>query len=351
MDKHYLYKIINTLSNKIYIGQSTEPKRRWKSHLRYSKKGSEAPQYIHRAMNKYGVENFIFEIIATCKTQENTDFIESILIKQYNSANKEFGYNLKAGGYASPHSEETKEKLRQATFKQIAEKGHPGKGYKWTPEDTAKRLETLNKRDKAEIYTPEVRQRMSESQLGYKQSEEHIEKKIKSLTTTNELKIQEKLETGEYKCQVPGCTVEGRDDNTKRGVIHYRVIDGIKCCPTHFNRFNEHGTFDKNEIPKFSRKGMITKRTRIFTEEELNYILTDSRGMDPIAKEFNVHPRVISKIRKENNYFPHTQNNKTIFTKEQIELILKDPRGAGKIAKDFGTTQRVILRVKKEYNR
>lgn len=95
---HYLYKITNQLNGKIYIGQTVNEKRRWTAHLSYAKKPEETGQHIHRAMAKYGVENFIYEIISTCETQEDADEAEIQLIKQYDSRNEEKGYNVAPGG-------------------------------------------------------------------------------------------------------------------------------------------------------------------------------------------------------------------------------------------------------------
>lgn len=114
---HYLYSITNQVNNKIYIGQSIDPDKRWKKHLAYSKQENK-PQYIHRAMAKYGAAYFILEVIATCRTQEDADCIEIELIKQYDSRNPEKGYNLCRGGeggwLGKHHSGESKEKNRQA---------------------------------------------------------------------------------------------------------------------------------------------------------------------------------------------------------------------------------------------
>lgn len=83
------------------------------------KKENKHKQYIHYAMAKYGVENFTFTIIASCIVNDQIDIdnIENIIINQYNSRNKEFGYNLRVGGSRGFHSEKTKQKIRQATLK------------------------------------------------------------------------------------------------------------------------------------------------------------------------------------------------------------------------------------------
>ncbi len=114
---YYLYRITNQTNNKVYIGQTIDPDRRWKKHLAYSKQ-EKKPQYIHRAIAKYGAAFFIMEIIATCRTQEDANSIEVELVKQYDSRNPEKGYNLCRGGIGGwlgkHHTKESKEKNRQA---------------------------------------------------------------------------------------------------------------------------------------------------------------------------------------------------------------------------------------------
>ena len=94
---HYLYKITNVLSGKIYIGQSNKEKERWRQH-KYFARQENPVQYVHRAMAKYGVDNFIYEVIAMCRTQEDADETEAQLIIQYDSRNKKYGYNRSPGG-------------------------------------------------------------------------------------------------------------------------------------------------------------------------------------------------------------------------------------------------------------
>src|ERR1039457_1426135 len=158
---HYLYKITNLLDQKVYIGQ-TNSNNRWRQHKYNAKNPERTHQYIHRAMAKYKIENFIYEVIATCMTQEDANEIESILIKQYNSKNKNFGYNLTIGSDYGGHSEETREKLRKLMFNRLATKGHPSLGQKRTPEQ--KENISKGRREHPVIYTPEIRKRISESQ-------------------------------------------------------------------------------------------------------------------------------------------------------------------------------------------
>ena len=94
---YYLYTITDTLNSKVYVGQTVRPQKRWSQHKTYAKRNKPV-QYIHRAMAKYGVDNFVFEIIVTCKSVDDANELETALIKQYDSRNKERGYNIAPGG-------------------------------------------------------------------------------------------------------------------------------------------------------------------------------------------------------------------------------------------------------------
>jgi group I intron endonuclease len=225
---HYLYRITNNLDGKIYIGQSNNPEYRWKQH-KYDSQRTDPIQYIHRAIAKHGIENFVFEVIAGCKTQEDTDETESLLIKQYDSRNKEHGYNLMIGGSHGGHSEETKQKQSKATLQQIATQGHPAQGNKWTDEQRTKLSETLKSLDKEAIYTEEVRQRMSEAHLGIKDTEETKQRKSESAAQA----WKERVDYSEIKCQAEGCDVAGK--------AKYKIIDGIRYCNKHGLRMLRYG--------------------------------------------------------------------------------------------------------------
>ena len=95
---HYLYKITNQLNNKVYIGQTVDIHRRRHAHQSYAKNPERTCQYIHRAMSKYGVENFTLDIIDFGLDKHQADCLEINYIIQFDSRNPEKGYNFKPGG-------------------------------------------------------------------------------------------------------------------------------------------------------------------------------------------------------------------------------------------------------------
>jgi len=94
---HYMYRITNTINQKVYIGQTNNPSLRWSQH-KSSAKYNRGNQIITKALMKYGFDVFTFEVIATCLTQLDADATEEHLIRQYDSRNMQKGYNIAAGG-------------------------------------------------------------------------------------------------------------------------------------------------------------------------------------------------------------------------------------------------------------
>lgn len=90
-----IYKIVNNIDNKIYIGQSTDIEHRWCQHRYEINRKIEHPLYCD--MRKYGIENFSFEIVEECSL-EDLDEKEKYWIKYYNTTEKEKGYNIELGG-------------------------------------------------------------------------------------------------------------------------------------------------------------------------------------------------------------------------------------------------------------
>lgn len=86
-----IYKILNKINNKCYIGQSIHIEQRWKEHLRG--KGNKP---LLQDIQQYGIENFSFEIIELCE-QKELDEREKYWINYYNS--DETGYNVKDIGF------------------------------------------------------------------------------------------------------------------------------------------------------------------------------------------------------------------------------------------------------------
>lgn len=90
-----IYKLTNTTNGLIYIGKSENIGNRWREHVKKGI-GAEAPNRnkLYPAMLATGVENFTFEILEECPSEE-LDSKEAFWIDYFNS--KVDGYNATVG--------------------------------------------------------------------------------------------------------------------------------------------------------------------------------------------------------------------------------------------------------------
>lgn len=129
-----IYMFKNKVNGKVYIGQTIgQARERIKQHISISSnKQSHNHSHLHRAINKYGLQNFEVTIIERCLTQEELDSREVYWIAYFDSTNPNKGYNKESGGKRGkkvppltpqhkakllkshmgiPHSEQTKNKM------------------------------------------------------------------------------------------------------------------------------------------------------------------------------------------------------------------------------------------------
>jgi len=66
-----IYQIRNLINDKIYIGSSENVEYRWKRHRRDLKRNAHHSNHLQNAWNKYGEENFVFEILEKVKDKNN----------------------------------------------------------------------------------------------------------------------------------------------------------------------------------------------------------------------------------------------------------------------------------------
>lgn len=115
-----IYLLTNKINNKVYVGQTWLP---LKARMGPGGCNYKNSVYLYSAIKKYGSENFIYQSLAYCETQKESDITEVLFISQYDSRNSKIGYNLKEGGSVGKHSTETKAKIGIAI-----------KNKKWSPE-------------------------------------------------------------------------------------------------------------------------------------------------------------------------------------------------------------------------
>lgn len=152
-----IYKIVNCINNKVYIGQSIDIEKRFQEHKYNIKTNIKHPLY--KSIRKYGIGNFEFIIIEHVINDNELNKREQHWLDYYNSYEKDFGYNIcrestTTRGYV--HTDETKKKFSET---------HKGKKLS---EEHKRSFSWLGKK-----HTEETRKKMSKVQKGKKLSEEH----------------------------------------------------------------------------------------------------------------------------------------------------------------------------------
>jgi group I intron endonuclease len=139
-----IYKIINIVNNKFYVGSAVNLGRRKSKHFSELRKGKHNNRRLQAAWDKYGESSFIFAVVQELKGDEDTLAAENIWLKQH--VGKNYCYNIGVDatapmlgmyGELSPtwgykHTEETKQKISEA-----------GKGRKQSKETKVKRVKTM----------------------------------------------------------------------------------------------------------------------------------------------------------------------------------------------------------------
>jgi group I intron endonuclease len=151
-----IYKIINKSNDKVYIGQTwLTLSKRWGLHC----SNKSCCTKLRNAIEKYGRDNFIIELLDETTSQDFADWLEISYIGLYDSIKN--GYNIKEGGSRGKWSEESKAKISKTNM------GH-------TVSEEARRKLSIAHTGK--IITDTHRKNMSIAQTGRKHSENSKQK-------------------------------------------------------------------------------------------------------------------------------------------------------------------------------
>jgi group I intron endonuclease len=110
-----IYKILNIINNKVYIGSAIDMKKRWRDHKWHLNHNKHHNSHLQSSWNKYGANLFKFSILLECLVDELL-IKEKELILEYNSFDNKYGYNVNDPEHMflnRKHTEETKKILSE----------------------------------------------------------------------------------------------------------------------------------------------------------------------------------------------------------------------------------------------
>lgn len=156
--KVYIHKCPN---NKVYVGITCKkPEHRWGNG-----KGYKSNDHFYKAIQKYGWDNIEHKILYTGLSKEEAEQKEIELIAEYDSTNRENGYNNEKGGhYAGKMSLRSKKKLSKSV-KEL-----------WQNEEYRKKQSLKEPGMLGKHHTEETKQKMSEKAKKRKISDKELQR-------------------------------------------------------------------------------------------------------------------------------------------------------------------------------
>lgn len=208
-----IYKFVNKINNKVYIGYTENINKRLSEHKTLSKSKYNK---FYNAIRKYGWENFEFEIIYQSKDSEHCkNIMESYFITEYNSFKKGYNSTLGGEGFKGIMSKESKQKMSKSRNGRFSAKDKFGNTYQIRKDDPRFLSGELVGINKNISPSQETLQKLSminignKNRLGIKHSVET--KKLISEKTSQALKdVPKKTVT------CPHCNKTGGAGNMKR---------------------------------------------------------------------------------------------------------------------------------------
>lgn len=182
-----IYKTINLVNGKFYIGQSKN------NNSNYYGSGT----LIKKAIKKYGKDNFRKEILCTCNSPQELNEQEKYWINKLNSTNLDIGYNIEKGGAESVYinkrekstyvfTKEHKDNISKGNKNKPKSKKHIESIVKFHADVSGSKNPMFNKN-----HSDKTKKIISIKNRGRKKSEKEV-KKI-SLRTSGEKNIKAKL--------------------------------------------------------------------------------------------------------------------------------------------------------------
>jgi hypothetical protein len=104
--RNIIYIARNKINHKVYIGQTTKTLGKRKGNHAWDAFKHNSPWYFHRALRKYGMDNFEWGILEQVEGgYDELNKKEDRWVKLFDSRNPEKGYNQKDGGFNSAPTE------------------------------------------------------------------------------------------------------------------------------------------------------------------------------------------------------------------------------------------------------
>lgn len=104
--KSGIYRIENTKSRKVYIGQAGNLKKRYHDHVSALRRNNHDNKYLQNAWNKYNEEDFVFSVLEECEVEKLAQQ-EQYWMDYYRCYDRDYGYNINPSSTTNPMLNQT----------------------------------------------------------------------------------------------------------------------------------------------------------------------------------------------------------------------------------------------------
>lgn len=159
-----VYKITCVSNGNFYIGSSVNLQKRWYTHRLELTKGAHFNRHLQSSWNKYGKDNFKFEVLESADSQEAVLLLEQQYLDLH--AGKDYCFNF-ALRVDAPMAGRTVSESMRAKMRQRCGENHWNWGRKLNPE-TIEKIRETNKKHPHHLrrHTPEEIRKIAESSRG-----------------------------------------------------------------------------------------------------------------------------------------------------------------------------------------
>jgi group I intron endonuclease len=194
MKGQFIYKIVNTVNGKFYVGSTTNTRERFRVHRNRLRNNKHHSPHLQAAWNKYSESMFVFHVIETIPDGQSLQEAEDVWLLAH--VGKPYCYNTslysdapmrgRSGdrhpNFGKPLSEEMKQSISEGLKEHYSEYDHPRSG-KTHSEETKNKISAKVQKALSEgrggkfIPSDETRQKMSgalkgnQSAKGYKRTD------------------------------------------------------------------------------------------------------------------------------------------------------------------------------------
>lgn len=174
-----IYKIINLVNDKFYVGSTTNQRERFRTHRKKLRTNTHHCAHLQSAWNKYGEEKFVFRVVDTVPDEESLQAAEDRWLDEHVGKDHCYNTGRKSGApwrnapkeqhpaFGVPKSEEHREQISQTlkTFYAADPNNHPRTG-KTHSEETKAKISAAKKANPARPWLGKQRDEETRKKIG-----------------------------------------------------------------------------------------------------------------------------------------------------------------------------------------